>query len=97
MPCYVDDMRAGYGQMVMCHMTADTTAELIAMADRIGVRRRWIQRAGTPQEHFDVCLAKRALAVKAGAIQITQRETGMLVRAKRAGEQFVRGKTHETP
>jgi hypothetical protein len=70
---YVDDMRARYGRMVMCHMTADSSEELLAMADRIGVARRWLQKPGTPREHFDICLARRALAVKAGAVETTAR------------------------
>jgi hypothetical protein len=69
MSVYVDDMRAPFGRMVMCHMTADSTAELLAMVDKIGVRRKWIQKVGTPWEHFDICLGKRALAVRAGAIE----------------------------
>ena len=79
MTVYVDDMEAPYRGMVMCHMLADTTAELLAMADTIGVARRWIQKAGTPGEHFDICKAKRALAVKAGAVEITWREAGEIV------------------
>lgn len=69
MPVYVDNMAARYGHMVMCHMLADTEAELHAMADRIGVSRRWYQG-----DHYDVCRSKRALAVAAGAIEITQRQ-----------------------
>jgi hypothetical protein len=53
------------------------------MADRIGVARRWIQHAGTPLEHFDICLSKRALAVQAGAREIDVRETAAIVRRKR--------------
>lgn len=71
---YVDDMEAQYGRMTMCHMIADTREELLAMADRIGVARRWIQKAGTHQEHFDICKAKRALALGHGAQAITLRE-----------------------
>lgn len=74
MAVYVDDMRAPYRGMVMCHMMADSTAELMAMADCIGVARKWIQKPGSRREHFDICMAKRALAVKAGAIEMTQRE-----------------------
>lgn len=39
---YVDDMYAQFGRMKMCHMIADTTTELNAMADSIGVQRKWI-------------------------------------------------------
>lgn len=40
---YVDDMRAPYRMMVMCHMVADTPEELHAMAGHIGVARKWYQ------------------------------------------------------
>lgn len=70
MSVYVDDSRNPFGRMVMCHMTADTHAELMAMAVAIGVQPKWVQKAGTWQEHFDISLTKRALAVKAGAIQV---------------------------
>lgn len=50
-------------RMRMCHMLADTTGELLAMADTIGVDRRHIQHAGDPKEHFDIAQSKRALAV----------------------------------
>jgi hypothetical protein len=83
MTVYVDDMRAAYGRLVMCHMIADSEAELIAMADRIGVRRKWHQHPGTPRSHFDICLTKRALAVQAGAVEITWRQTALMCRARR--------------
>ena len=82
MTVYVDDMKASYGRMKMCHMMADTTEELLAMADKIGVQRRWIQHRGTVHEHFDVCLSKRAAAVAAGAREITRRELGLMLRAR---------------
>ncbi|MCR6672172.1 DUF4031 domain-containing protein [Devosia ginsengisoli] len=44
MSVYVDDMEASFGRMKMCHMWADTLDELLAMADLIGVQRRWLQR-----------------------------------------------------
>ncbi len=88
MSVYVDDMRAQFGRMIMCHMTADSTAELVAMADKIGVARKWIQREGRPTEHFDICLAKRALAVENGAIEVTMRERSrMLYEQRKASEQ----------
>lgn len=67
----------------MCHMIADTKEELLAMVDTIGVQRKWIQKAGTPWEHFDISLAKRKLAVSAGAKEITSRELVEIIRARR--------------
>lgn len=90
MAVYVDDMRAPYGRMFMCHMVADTDEELHAMAALIGVARRWHQKAGTPQSHYDICLSKRAKAVAAGAIEITMRETGRIIRLKRAASSAVK-------
>lgn len=83
MAVYVDDMRALYGRMVMCHMVADTDAELHSMAARIGVARRWHQKAGTPHSHYDICMSKRARAVAAGAIEIDRARLGEIIKAKR--------------
>lgn len=81
MAVYVDDMRAGYGRMVMCHMVADTPEELHAMADQIGVARRWYQGPPvTRMPHYDIALSKRALAVKAGALEIQWREAPAIAR-----------------
>lgn len=71
---YVDDGAYPYRGMVMCHMKADSTQELLTMADRIGVQRRWLQNPGDWREHFDISRPKRKLAVAAGAIEVTQRE-----------------------
>jgi len=83
MTVYVDNMHAGYRRMVMCHMLADSDDELHAMADKIGVNRKWHQYAGTPRSHYDVCLSKRALAVKHGAVEIDIREAALIVRNRR--------------
>lgn len=83
MTVYVDDMQAPYGRMKMCHMMADTTDELFAMADRIGVDRKWIQKAGTIYEHFDIALSKRSKAVAAGAKEVSMRDLGLLIRSRR--------------
>jgi hypothetical protein len=79
---YVDDMFrhpiGRYRRMKMSHMIADSAAELDAMADTIGVARRW-RRDG----HYDICLAKRALAVARGAREITMRQCALMVAARR--------------
>jgi|TARA_R100001143_G_scaffold12558_4_gene13797 hypothetical protein len=83
---YVDSMQAPFGRMKMCHMVADTPEELLAMADKIGVQRKWLQKAGTHHEHFDIALTKRKLAVEAGAMEVTRLELGKILRAKREQE-----------
>lgn len=85
MAVYVDNMRAPFGRMVMCHMVADTDAELHAMADQIGVDRRWHQKPGTIYSHYDIALSKRALAVKAGALEINRYRLAEILRTKRQG------------
>ncbi len=64
-------------------MMADTTDELLAMADKIGVARRWLQKGGTPHEHFDICLSKRTMAVRHGAEQVEGRHLALLIASKR--------------
>ncbi len=83
MGVYVDHMRLRFGRMRMSHMIADTTAELVAMAETIGVDARHIQHVGTHREHFDVCDSKRREAIAAGAQPITTRELGLKLRARR--------------
>ena len=70
--------------MIMCHMTADSTDELLQAATALGLNRKWLQKAGTPHEHFDVSLGFRAKAVnELGARQITMREMVDLIRQRR--------------
>jgi hypothetical protein len=76
---YVDRERNGFGRMVMCHMWADTLAELHAMADAIGMKREWFQPLSFP--HYDVSLSRRAVAVELGAVQVDRRE-GSLIRKR---------------
>ncbi|MBV9863314.1 MAG: DUF4031 domain-containing protein [Alphaproteobacteria bacterium] len=91
MTVYVDDMRASFGRMIMCHMIADTEAELHAAADRIGVARRWYQG-----DHYDIALSKRAMAVAAGAREITWRQCGLMVANRKATGSLGDPETAET-
>lgn len=90
MTVYVDDMRARFGRMIMCHMIADTEAELHAMADEIGVARKWYQG-----DHYDIALSKRALAVLFGAREITKRQLGCMVANQRVGGELGTPETAE--
>lgn len=83
MAVYVDSMRAKLGNMVMCHMVADTDDELHAMADRIGVRRRWHQAPPRHDSHYDIALTKRRAAVEAGAIEVTWKVLGIMTLRRR--------------
>ncbi len=79
MTVYVDDMLAKYARMIMSHMIADSDQELHAMADTIGVSRKWWQ---TPVQsntsHYDIAQSKKELALKNGAVQITQRQAAAM-------------------
>lgn len=87
MTVYVDDMNAPYGRMKMCHMLADTDAELHAMAERIGVARKWHQAPPRHSSHYDIAQSKKALAIAAGAVEITWRQAGaMNTRRRVTGE-----------
>lgn len=84
MTVYVDDMylhpMGRFGRMKMSHMVADTEAELLDMADRIGLNRKWLQHPGTGRgtTHFDVSMGMRAKAIAAGARQMSLRELAVM-------------------
>lgn len=78
MTVYVDDMRARFRDHIMCHMIADTEAELHEMAARIGIARRWYQG-----DHYDVTMDRRALAVEYGAREITWRQCSLMTVLRR--------------
>ncbi len=83
MSVYVDASVHKYGRMIMCHMIADTTEELLHMADAIGVNRKWIQKPGTAFEHFDISKQMRLRAVSLGAQEVTSRELATIIQGKR--------------
>lgn len=96
MAVYVDDMRAPYGRMVMCHMLADSDEELHEMAARIGVALRWWQSpAKTSGSHYDISLGKRAIAVAAGATEITWRQAAAMNMRRRVTGQLGDPRTAE--
>lgn len=79
MTVFVDNVRIPYGRMVMCHMWASKTDEtgayvedldgLLAMADAIGVARRWLQAPPKAQWiHFDISLGMKVKAIERGAV-----------------------------
>lgn len=84
MTVYVDDMyKSPMGQyrgMCMSHMIADTEAELHAMADKIGIQRRWYQG-----DHYDIAMSKRTLAIQHGAVPITLKQCACMSALQKRG------------
>ena len=69
MTVYVDQANLPYGRMIMCHMVATDLEELHQMADKIGVSRRHFQKHRF-HPHYDICLAKKKLAIQFGAVEL---------------------------
>lgn len=72
MSVYVDKAAYPHGNMIMCHMIADTLTELHSMADALGLKREYFQPRSFP--HYDLAKSKRAAAVAFGAIEVTRAE-----------------------
>lgn len=75
MAVYVDQSKHRYGRMVMCHMVADTVAELHAFAALLGLRPEWYQK-----QHYDICKTNREKALALGALPATSRECAVIRR-----------------
>jgi hypothetical protein len=85
MSVYVDAVRFKYRNMVMCHMWADTAAELHAMAYAIGMDRHWHQKPPKASwSHYDVSVTKKNMAISKGAI-LTDRWGALEFKAKQDG------------
>jgi len=87
MTVYADDMKAelmpGHApgrRYVFSHMIADSEDELHAMADKIGVDRKWYQG-----DHYDIAQSKKKLAILAGARPITLRQLACMAMKRRRG------------
>jgi hypothetical protein len=86
MAVYVDDVRFRFGRMVMCHMWADTDAELHAMARKIGMQRSWFQCPPKASwNHYDVSLSSKKKAIDLGAV-LTDRFGAVEHRAHQTGD-----------
>jgi hypothetical protein len=72
MSVYVDSAKHHYRRMIMCHMMADTPAELHKMAGEIGVALRHFQTCR--YDHYDICKQMRARAVELGAVEISTKD-----------------------
>jgi hypothetical protein len=86
---YLDDWRqpAHLGPVVdrWSHLVADTDQELHQFAARLGMRRAWFQvKPGRPHHaHYDLPERARAEALALGAVEVTWRQMGRILRARR--------------
>jgi hypothetical protein len=54
-----------------CHLLADSDAELLAFARRLGLRRAWLQRDPKYRvPHFDLTAKRRERALALGAVEL---------------------------
>jgi Protein of unknown function (DUF4031) len=67
------------------HLVADTEDELHDFAARLGMRRAWYQwRSSRPHHgHYDLPERSRPAALALGAVPVTWRELGAMLRARR--------------
>jgi hypothetical protein len=70
-----------------CHMIADSHEELTQMARRLGVPQDSIQYFGTGDEHFDITMSKRELALALGAIEMTNEDFRTMQKARPGAKQ----------
>lgn len=104
MTVYVDNFRAparvGRISGRWSHLTADDRDELHAFAERLGLQRSWFQDKGDGYWHYDVTDAKRAEAIRLGAVPIDIRDMGAFISGRRrreAGKPPVRCGTGVSP
>lgn len=81
MTVYVDTSRNPFDRMIMSHMMADSLEELHLLAAQLDLSPRWFQDGRF--QHYDICQAKRAEALKLGAVEVSPREMVRLAQAQR--------------
>ena len=84
MSLYVDHARIPYRGMLMSHLLADTTQELIDAEQALGLPTGCVQFTGTDKEHLDISESKRTLAIRMGAKQVSSKELIQIIRTRRA-------------
>jgi hypothetical protein len=87
---YVDDWRqpARLGPVDdhWSHLVGDSDEELHEMAGRLGMKRAWFQFDGRRpyRSHYDLTEGLRRQAIELGAVPVTWREMGRMMRSRRS-------------
>lgn len=86
MAIYVDEMRAaatiGGTRGFWSHLIADSSDELAMFASQLGLNSEWLQYPGTFREHYDVTDSVRRKAIQLGAVPVTMRDLGKILRKR---------------
>jgi hypothetical protein len=86
---YVDDWRQrarlGHVDALWSHLIADSDDELHRFAARVGMKQAWVQTDSRRphRSHYDVTEALRRQAISIGAMPITWRDLGRMMRDRR--------------
>lgn len=87
MTVYVDDFevaaKVGALSRRWSHLVADTPDELRNFARKLRLSPSWIQKSGTPLEHFDVTSSVRGRAIALGAEPIDYMRMQQVIAEKR--------------
>lgn len=78
MSVYVDELKYYPKKGLWCHLLADTLPELESFARKLNLSPSWFQPHSFP--HYDLRSGKRLLAVRLGAIEITDEKLVSLIR-----------------
>ncbi len=90
MTVYLDDWRQparlGPVEDRWSHLVADSDEELHAFASLLGMRREWFQhKESRPhQSHYDLPERSRQQALTLGAVAVTWRQLGRMMRQRRS-------------
>ncbi len=90
MTVYLDDWRQparlGWVDDRWSHLVGDTDEEVHELAARLGMRRSWFQVSarGPHRNHYDLPERARPEAIALGAVPVTWRQMGRILRARRA-------------
>jgi hypothetical protein len=86
---YVDNLIHPWKAKLWCHLVADDLQELHDFATKLGLKREWFQNHRI-QPHYDLTAAKREMAIRLGARQITTSESSErvleILKARREGK-----------
>lgn len=80
----------GGKEIKVCTMVADTTAELMEVADRIGINRIHVLGLGSYKERFELSTHKAIMAAEIGAKRRTEDAIAEIVKQKWESRKLVK-------